>query len=268
MRKLLAVFFACVFFAASVHSVYSQDIKFADTYPQYLGKLDTYRQKYASFTEARDFYTKSPTLTLKEKVRTATFELLVARDDLIGTYLEALRTFLHETPDHPGYEKGNILSSLVGERDWYFRHKDVYDVERDTLETLFSKGQESKIEYDTISTPFVYETLSTISFSKYIDLKIRHETLYKTAKAEVESLDGSRRTLFDRWIADIDNEFVAITTIENKAQEIRKDFKDKNKRKDSKSVYNEFIKNLETGKDSFGRLNGFLEEVITALNSN
>ena len=263
MKKLLVFAAALIFFGFTSTSVFSQDASFNDIYPSYLTKLDTYRSKYANFTEDRDFYTKSPTLTLKEKVRGSTYGLLVARDDLIGTYLEALRTFINGLPNH----SGDIVSTLNGERDWYMNHKTVYDLDKDSLETLFSKGEESKTEYENVTTPVVYESLSAISFSKYLDLKIRHENLYKNVKNKVETLGGTQRSLFDRWISDIDNQFTEISQLETKAGEIQKDFQDEKKRKDAKGIYDSLIKNLEKGKEAFNNLNSFIEEMTAALNN-
>jgi hypothetical protein len=250
------------FFVLGSLPVRSQDIGYSDAYAQYLQKLDVYRKEYSNFTASRDFYLKSSTLTLKEKVRLETYDLLVARDDLLGVYMKAIRARLQETPDHPGNEKGNVIAALREDE-----HKGTFDRQNDSLETLLAKGEESRERYDEICKPIIYEALSTLSFSRFLDLKIRHENIYKAERAQIDKLEGQKRTLFDRWTDDIDKEFSEITKVEVKAREIRVGFSDTSKRKNPKAIYDDFIDNLGEGRESFERLNGFVGEVFTTLKS-
>ncbi len=246
--------------------VHAQETDGQKAYSDYLIKLDVYRTNYALFEKARDFYLKTKTLVQKENARLATYDLLVARDDLMASYLTALRLGLLETKQHPGNERGDILSELEGEAPWYLNHKSTYDKTNDSIETLFAKSEEFTKEYESRTSGFIYSTLTTMALSRYLDTKNALEGIYDVAKGELSGVPESQKSLYDRWTRDIDNEFQKVTDVEIALKAIRLQFKDL-KNRSPEDIYKSAILKLGEGKASLLSICGFLREILTALNN-
>lgn len=249
-------------------TIQAQELTYEKAYQDYLFKLDVYRKEEGDFKRTRDSYSQNKTLGLKEQLRVELQEMLIARNELVSTYLLALRMKLITMPDHPGSLKGDIISDIPSESEWYLTQKGEYDKVNDSLETLITKSQKADDHYFEFSDKLIHQAISTISFSKYLDLKIQHENVYKEAKEEIAKLSGDKRILFDRWITDIDAEFQKVTNLELKAQAIREELKNNKKKNDPEKIYNNFINTLSDAQDSFIAINGFLEEMVSALNIN
>lgn len=260
---VLACFAAAFFISPSKAEVGDFPASYNDAYNNYLEKLSTYQKAYTDFTNARDAYQNNQTLNLKETVRTKLYAFLIARDELISVYISILHTRLSEIPDHPGNEKGDILKELMPEYQWFKDHSLTYQKDDDDLNALFARGVESKNRYSEISNRYIYEALSTIALSHYLDLKIRHENIYFLAKSEVEKLEGPERTKYDRWVTDITAEFQKVTDIENEAHDIRLLYKDPKKKPEK--IYSDFMENLNSAEQSYFRINGFVDEIVAAL---
>lgn len=245
--------------------VSSQDFDYKKSYEDYLFALDAYRKEHTEFKNARDFYLQTKTLGLKEAARKETFDMLLAREELVAVYLITLRMKLIDTPDHPGTEKGDILGDLLPESKWFRDYKSTYQKDDDTIETLFGKSEEANDEYEKRTKPLIYKTLGTIAFSKYLDVKISHENIYKEIKPQIDALEGARRALFDRWVTDTDSEFQKVTDIEIAAKAIRDKLKANDK--NPEESYKNLISELSEGNKSFKAINGYLQEMIVALHT-
>ncbi|OGM05371.1 hypothetical protein A2125_02070 [Candidatus Woesebacteria bacterium GWB1_43_5] len=183
----------------------------------------------------------------------------------MAVYLTAIQTRLQQTPGGEGNEKTDILSNLAGDVVWWRQYKNVYSQDNDAQEVLLTKSDEGKRHYEETSNRFIYETLSTISFSKFRDTKTNLENIYRQINPKTLGADGARRALFDRWVADIEAEFQKVTDIESEIGEIRKEFDAKSKPSD---VYLKLIAKVSEGKDSFLAIIGFLSELLAATNLN
>lgn len=240
-----------------------EGFNYKKAYEDYLFKLDTYRKAYKEYSDTRDFYLQTKSLGLKEDARLKTQAMLVARDDLLSVYMITLRMKLIDVPDHPGQEKGDILTEILPEAKWYSDHKGVYNKDNDSLETLFTKSEETTKHYDQFGDRVVYKTLARIAFSKFIDMKIEHEVLYTYAKNRLSSVEGNKKVLYDRWVSDIDKKFQNITDIQNQVQVKLSDFVKKPETKPV-NVYENCVGMLVSEEPDFVALNGFLTEMLNA----
>lgn len=245
----------------------SEDFNYDKAYSDYLYKLDVYRNSYTKFTKARDFYLQSKTLTLKEEARLATYDMLVARDDLMAVYLTALRMKLLDIPDHPGAEKGDIISDIPGEVSWFTSHKASYNEVNDSLDALFAKNQEVWDRWKPTTAFIVYQALSRIAYSHFLDFKIEHEKIYTPIKAKVEALEGSKRIIYDRWIKDIDSEFQKVTDIEVQVHNMFTFYRARtDDHQDAYEIHISAMEILQEAQASLLRINSYLFELLTALN--
>lgn len=268
MRKILGLVLI-VFLVLSIPIyglgvVNSQDPDYQKAFNDFVSARENYNREYANYQKARDFYLQNKTLGLKESARVQTVKTLVARDELLSTYVTAVRLRLDSTPYHPGAERGDILSDLVGDAPWYRNHKSVYNLESDTIETIFQKGAETTQHFDTISSKMVYRALSTIAFSRYLDIKSGHENIYWPLLAEAEKTTGSERELLNRWISDIDKEFQKVTDVENAVKKIREEYLTTQTKPES--LHAKLVSKLSEGKDSLLAVNGFITEMNNVIN--
>lgn len=270
MVKRLILLFLLLLLASLItpsNLVFSQELTYKKSYEDYLFALDKYREENKEFEDARNFYNQTPTLVLKEKVREKLYDMLVTRDEVLATYLAAVRMRLRETPDHPGLEKADVLGEILPEISWYRDHKAVYNKETDTLESLLSKSVETDNHFQKVSPGVFYEVLGRIAFSRYLDMKILHERIYSQLSSMVEKLDESKKPLFNRWIEDIDARFVEVTVKENEARKELDKFK-AGEVSNPKGNYTVVITKLSSGRQSLVAINGYLSEMYTAIKNN
>ncbi len=236
---------------------FAQDFSFDRAFQDYQYSLSVYNQAYSDYQDARDFYRKNQTLTLKEDARKKTLEMLRDRDQLFAVYLTALRMRILELPGLSGDEKNNIFGKIDSEVQWYKSHKDSYK-DGDPLEDLFNKSKEAEDRYQTNTLPLVYESLITISLGEEIGIRLSHEEIYSGLKSTITNPDP-----FSRWISDTDS---VISTLKQNEDQTRTQIpKLYGQLYSITGSYNTAIQTLASSVKSLTQLNSFITEMLTAI---
>ena len=262
---LTALVFSTLYFVLGT-SIRAQSFDFNKAYQDYQYTLSVYNQSYTDYQDARDFYSKNPTLTLKEDARKKTLTMLRDRDELMKVYLTALRMKLVETQGLTVDDKNNIFGKIDTEVAWYESHKTTY-LDSDPLENLFGKSDESESRYKTNTSPVAYEALFYISLGTEQGLRSTQEDIYKNLRTIIDQDVAAGKydiNPFNRWFTDIESVVQEIKRSEDKAKSGIQKMHDQNYIQPV-SVFNASISPLNSSIDLLTRLNRFLIEVTTSI---
>jgi len=184
---------------------HAQDFNFNKAYQDYQYNLTLYDQSTSDFKNSKSAYLMNSTLALKEDLRLKALNMLVVRDTLMSVYLTMLRMKIVENKGLTNDEKNGIYSKIDPEVEWYDSDKSKYS-SSDSLETLFTRNEDSKIRYQTNTVYVIDEALVYIGLGQEIDLRIQHEQIYSGLKSLIDSGISSGKlilTPFNNWFNDI-----------------------------------------------------------------
>lgn len=267
MKKTALIHVILVLLAsiAFVPRVVAQTFDFNKAYQDYQYALNVYQGAYADYQDSKDFYSKNPTLTLKEDARQKTLAMLKDRDRLLSVYLTMLRMKIVETSGLLPDDKNNIFGKIDPQVKWYQDHMGSYQ-DGDSLDTLFGKSDEAQNEYKNTTLPIIYESLFDISLGAEVGIENDMVSVYSNLKDIVNARVASGNldiNPFNRWFSDID------TTIQTLNQN-----NDLAKTQIAK-IYGQYYSisgsfgtstdTLATSVKSLTQLNNFLTEVLTSL---
>ncbi|HET7099191.1 MAG TPA: hypothetical protein VFI61_03095 [Patescibacteria group bacterium] len=267
--KVFLLLSSLIVFLSTAYSVLStasaQTFDAEKAYLDYQFSLTTYDKSFTEYQDARDFYLKSQTLTLKEDARIKTVKMLESRDQLEIVYLTALRMKILETKGISNDDKNRIFGNIDSEVEYYKKHIENYK-DDDSLENLFNKNGEAESRYKSNTSPIIYESLFLISLGEQIGIRNDNELEYGTIKDFINSGVASGKLQmnpFNRWLGDIDsvieslkkNESLASTQIQN----IHGQFYSVS------SSYQKALDTLTVSSKLLTQLNGFLIEVLTSI---
>src|SRR6185436_20397223 len=104
MKKviLLISFLALVLISSKV--TFAQTFDYNRAYSDYIYNMQLYQNVHSDYDLAKSQYTASGTLEAKEKARVATYKMLTQRDEVVKTYLTAIRMKIKETQGITGAE--------------------------------------------------------------------------------------------------------------------------------------------------------------------
>lgn len=255
-KKILIVSIFTSFFVFTPKA-FGQSLSFDRAYQDYQYNLSLYQSSYSAYQDARDFYQKNQTLSLKEDARKKTLTLLRQRDELIIVYLSAIRAKINETEGLTDGDKNDIFGKIDPEATWYQSHKNRYNDE-DSLDTLFSEGAGASDRYAATTSPIIYQSLFTISYGQMVNLRQEHEKIYTDVKSQVTNPDP-----YNHWFSDIDSTIETLKTDEGKSKDQIKTIYTNSY--SPVSAYNSAIAALSQSLTPIAQLNRFLTEVETAI---
>lgn len=266
MKKKIIVTIATItlVFLASKTSL-AQILTAEKAYQDYQFSLQTYTNSNSDYEDARDFYLKNQTLTLKEDARKKTLKMLKSRDQLEIVYLTALRARISESKGLSGDERNTIFGVIDNEVSWYKGHSENYK-DGDALEDLFNKSKESESRYKTDTLPAIYESLFLITLGDQVGLRTENEAEYQGLKTLVSNGVANGKldmNPFNRWFTDIDSVITELKANEDKARSQIKAVR--TQAYSASSAYNSSISTLTNSQSLLSQLNNFLIEVLTSI---
>ena len=246
--------------------IFAQGLTTQNAFNDYTYSRDNYLSSLTNYNLKKDSYLKNKTLSLKEEVRVALYDLLIKRNDYKRSYLTLVRTRVSELTGITNDEKGTVFTKIDPEVVFLENRKNEIKA-GDSLEDLLNKSDEEDSRYETDTLPNIYFALSNISLSTVIEIKNKHRDLYQKLKDEANNLVKLGRadaTLFDRWFKDIESELTKINDIENLTRtEIDKVFNEDNYQ--IKKAYDKVVEKLAPAKDNLLTLNSFITELESTI---
>lgn len=265
--KYLFVFLLTILISFGIYTsiASAQTFNSAKAYQDYQYSLSVYNQANSDFTDAKDFYTKNQTLSLKEDARKKLLTMLKDRDQLEVVYLTALRTKISELKGFSDGDKNGIFGKIDTEVAWYKSHIASYS-DGDPAETLFTKSDDSKSHYSTTTLPVIYESLYDISLGIEVGIRMDHETIYTSLKSTIAAgVSAGKLDMnpFNRWFTDIDSNIQMLHQNEDLSRsQIQKLY---DQYSSGNGAYGTSIETLTLSIKPLSQLNEFLTEVLTSI---
>jgi hypothetical protein len=259
LKKLLVGLFVFLFLLAK--PCYALDYQRA--YEDYVYNLGLYRKAYAQYQLARSQFLESGTLKARESAQKATLTMLETRDEVMKTYLTALRTRLAESPGSQE-DKEVIFADIDNEVSWYSSHKEVLS-SAGSLDDLVDDSGEAQERFDQTQV-IIYQTLATLSANKVEDFRGRLAKVISDLQGKISAIreKGDKKTdILERWLIDTQNRVFRSQEKQISAQTSIASLKTEEKKK--LSIYNDAQFSLEEALQFLKEANGFLRQIIVEI---
>jgi hypothetical protein len=253
------------FFVASPASSQEEQLTFERAYQDYTYNYDIYRRANTEYESYRLQYIQYKTLTAQENAREATVKMLQARDEVVKTYLTALRTRLSETGGIMDDKRSSLYSQIDPAVLWFADHKDKIP-SAGSLDDLVKDSDEAA-DYYIEKEYMIYDTLVTISIGKIAFIREKQETTLGQIKTKVSEIraNGDKDTaVLERWILDTENRITRSREKEIEALELMSRLKG-NQKKINLSVYEEILFKLSESHQYLKDANSYMKEIVNEI---
>lgn len=265
--KKLSIFLFLFFFFLSVSSTYAQDFNFQKAYEDYLFNFNKYRQSYSEYLTAREAHLSYNTLTSKNNAQEKTLKLLQDENEVVRTYLTALRLKLAETTGISNYEENVIYLKLDKEVSWYLNQRDKL-MAAINLEDLVALGKESKENYQATDI-LSYQALGSVLAGKEINFRNRLNEqiiLIKEKLGEIRQKGDKQTVKAERWLLETENLLIKSQEKEFEAQQKLAQLKTGDRYKNK--TYNEAQYLFEQSHQYLKEASNQLQEIIREIKTN
>jgi len=272
MKKLLFFIFGLLFVFFNPTKISAQNFNYQKAYSDYVFALDTYKREHSDYLLARGQYLQANTLASQTKAKDETEQMLVFRDEVISTYLLALRMKLLESEGVKQSDKDSLFTRLDSEIEWFRNHKNIVN-SAGTLDDLVIASDEAFLHFSDVSTPLFYEVLSTIPIGD-IDLLRRKGTdlssLLKTKiqEIEIEDSNASVKTM-NQWLTETENKLTRALDKQVEAQNtiLQIQSPDPRRKPDFASLYNTVVVRSQESSQFVRESIDFINEIIRLINA-
>ena len=195
-----------------------------------------------------------------------TRQMLKNQDEVVKTYLTALRLKLAETSGISDYEQNVLYLKLDSEVSWFAKHQEKVN-SAGSLDDLVESASDGQKEYQETEI-LIYETLGAILASKETGLREEINQKIRELKDKVGEirLKGDKNTaLAERWLLEAENRLTRSQEKQFAAQQILSKIKasDSNKAEDYNQAQFAFEESHQYLKDA----NSYLKEVLREIKS-
>jgi hypothetical protein len=246
--------------------VLSQDkLDFERAYQDYTYNYDIYRMANSEDESYRLQYLQYKTLTSQENAREATVKMLSSRDDVVKTYLTALRTRLSETGGISDEKKNSLYSLIDSEVLWFTDHKDKIP-SAGSLEDLVEDSDEAAKYYGDRDL-MIYDTLVTIPIGRIALIREKQQKTLSKIKSKVSEIrgNGDKDTgVLERWILDTEARIQRSKEKESDALALVPKLKERQD-KINTSVYDEILFKLSESLQYLKEANSFMREIVNGI---
>ena len=275
MRKhLFTLTFVAVLtiYFLSSQVIYSQGpTEFDRLYQEYSIKVEEYRRAHDEYILARSQYLKFKTLTSQNTAKEKTAVFLEARDEVVISYIRALKERLKETQGVPDATRDGINVRLDSEISWFSDHKGRISG-AGSLDDLVSDSDEAKKRYEQIE-PLLYEALSIISSGKVNRFRERLDETFSSVSQKVTQIreedreefkfDTRKLEIIDRWIFDTEGRIIRSQEKQVEADLLISKFPSLKKK--GASNYNEVLEVLAESQQYLKEATLFVKEIIREI---
>ena len=273
-KFVLVVVVLSVIIVASINTIEAQDASkeaFNQAFNNYSLKNEEYNSNHEAYVLARSQYLKFKTLASKTNAQTATANMLKARDDVVTSYLLAIKARINDSSIDISSEKKDVLFIRIDtEVGWFNDHKANIS-ESDSLDDLISKSDEAKVRFKGLDLT-IYDSLYSISGGRMLKYRERFNDIYLSIVDLVNNIKNEKRTDYsfsdeklltiDRWITETQDQLAKCTEVQLKAEDSATRFGDK---ANNKSIYDQSMESLENANTYLKDAAGYTQEIISEI---
>jgi hypothetical protein len=273
MKRFLGGLIILFLLISTRSSVYAQDnadpgFNFDRAYQDYVFTLDQYNNSHSDYVLAKAQYGQAGTLVAQTKARDATAKMLEQRDEVVITYMTAVRMRLVEAEGLQDSTRNGLLTRIDTEVQWFNDHKSRLD-SAGTLDDLASDSDEAKKRFDDITMSLAYESLSNIPFGKLTLMRAETNSILGQLKGKIAQVraDQTKDTsILERWALEIENKITRSLDKEIEAQALLPGFVDsQSKSTDKAAIYNNVVFKLDEARQFLRDASGFMKEIFNAI---
>lgn len=241
---------------------------FAKAYKDYVFMTDQYNKAHSEYLLARAQYFQAQTLASKTKARDATALMLKSRDNVVATYLTALRLRLSEGEGVDDTAKNGLFTRLDADIAWWRNHHDRIN-SAGSLEDLVVDS-DAALKHFPISEALAYEVLATIPGGKEFVLRNTLNELLSRTKTKLSQIRANgdlNTTNAERWVIETEQKLTRSLDKEIAVQKLIVSLATaENKPGTNKSVvYNQAVLGLDESLQFLKEASGYLKEVIKQI---
>ncbi|HEX6976783.1 MAG TPA: hypothetical protein VF185_00285 [Patescibacteria group bacterium] len=225
IKKTLILLIAFAFIFANIGIIHSQTpapvFDYNRAYADYVYNTDLYNTAYSDYQVARSAYLSSKTLAAQTNAQSATLKMLQARDEMVKTYLTALRMRIKETQGLVDNDKNVIFSQIDTDVAWWIAHKTKL-TSAATLDDLVADSNEAYDHYPS-TLIVIYNGLFDVFTGRIDDNRNNMQRIVESIKVEVAQIkaNGDKNTSqIERTLIDVDNDVQRSQTKESEAKNI------------------------------------------------
>lgn len=265
MKRLLVflfVFILLLFYSFTLAR--SQNFDFNTAYNNYLAIYNQYRSAHEEYVTASQAYLNYQTLTSKTEAFNKTLKMLELRDEVIKTYLTAIRLKLAETTKIANYDQNVLYLKLDSEIAWYAKHRDSLP-SAGNLEDLISSSAEAQRKYQETEI-FIYPVLGAILGGKETGLRNKinqNIEVIKTKLAEIKQKGDKNTTTAERWLLEAENRLTRSSQKQISAQKTLSQMRTYDS--DKERTYSQAQSTLEESHQYLKEANSNLRELVTEV---
>lgn len=203
LALIFSFFLVAVFLLPRTASSQESQFDFFRAYQDYTFNYGVYRRAHNDYVLAKGQYLSYKTLKAKTNAQEKTLAMLQARDEVIKTYLTALRLKLVETEGVPSLEKDALFGRIDTEVAWYEDHR-IRLASAGSLEDLVENSDEVKDRYPSTEILY-YQTLISILAGKENNFRERLMEIISDIKgkvAEIRQNQDKNTRKIERWILE------------------------------------------------------------------
>lgn len=268
MRKIIIFIAFLVFlFAVTQKNLNAQSFDFSRAFQDYIYNLSLYQKDYSAYQLAKGAYLDSQTPGSTANAISATTLMLTDRDNVVSTYLTALRMKLLETKGVSDAEKNGFYSLLDTDVSWWGGHKTRL-TSAGSLDDLVKDSDEAKTHFANTQI-LSYQTLIEIGISENTNMRtlIQNEIGALNSKiAEIKSNGDKDTSAIERFMVDIQNKLSRSSDKETEARNLMNGIKPDSQ--NSTSTYQTAVGDIENSLSYLKEADTDLRNVITQIKTN
>jgi hypothetical protein len=260
MKKLLPIGLL-LFYSFTLTHAQEKVFDYNRAYNDYIYIYNQYRLAHTDYVAARQAFIAYKTLTSKTEALNKTLKMLQLRDEVVRTYLTALRMKLAEMTGISNYEQNILYLKLDAEVNWYIKHRNEL-TSAGSLEDLVDSSRKAQVRYQETEV-LICQALGTILASKETALreKISQEIeILKGKIAEIRQRGDKETNTAERWLLEAENRLTRSQEKQFAAQQILAKIKSYDQNKIQS--YNQAQFTLEESHQYLKEANSYLKELI------
>lgn len=269
IRALLIAFSLLLFASGAAFAQEDPDFDFNRAYQDYVFTLNTYNSEHSEYLLAKAQYNQAGTLVSQTKAREETIDMLEARDDVVITYMTAVRMKLVEAEGVSDLTKNGLFTRIDAEIAWYRDHKGRI-ASAGTLADLADDSEEAGKKFNGLTQNIAYEALATVPFGKLSLMRSSANEILDNIDAKLFQIraNGDKDTaIAERWAFEVENKITRSLDKEIEAQaEIPKLTPDnKGRNQNLSATFNNIIFKLEESRQFLRDATEFMDEIMREI---
>lgn len=239
------------------------EFDFDRAYQDYVFTMDIYNNAHSEYLLAKAQYQQSGTLVSQTKAQEATVKMLEARDDVVVTYITAVRMRLVEAEGVSALTKNGLFARIDAEVAWFQDHKSRIQ-SAGTLQDL-SEDSEEAAERFFLTERTAYEALSTVPFGKLSLMRSATNAILTKINSKVFEIRANQdkdTAIIERWAFETENKITRSLDKEIEAQALIPNFSADSRNRDHRKTYNDIIFRLDESRQFLRDATGFIKEIL------